>query len=204
MPLLYLDTEWFNSAYLLYSNSQKIVKNNSMRALSVALANAVLVSMWLNLADSVSGGRPCCSYAHVSSAASRQALRVPESTSSPARRLCLRGGSADPQVIVYMEGTPETPASDEGRDLLSILHKHQIEFVARDVGADRLLRETVARSVDWKTFPQVHCNGRLLGDVHIVKELAAAGELQSELGAFQCMPPPVDADPAAHTGTVSC
>ena len=107
-------------------------------------------------------------------------------------------------MIVYMEGTPETPASDEGRDLLSILHKHQIEFVARDVGADRLLRETVARSVDWKTFPQVHCNGRLLGDVHIVKELAAAGELQSELGAFQCMPPPVDADPAAHTGTVSC
>ena len=103
-----------------------------------------------------------------------------------------------------MEGTPEAPASVEGRDLLSILHKHQIEFVARDVDADRSLRETVARRVDWKTFPQVHCNGRLLGDVNIVKELAAAGELQSELGVFQCMPPPVDADPAAHMGTVSC
>ena len=169
------------------------------------LAVWVVATRW-HPAASAPAGRPGCACGSAGSPPrARLALRAPDAR--PRGHLFLRGGCSGPvagaAVTVYMEGTPEAPASDAGRDLVGILREHGIEFVARDVGADRLLRETVADRVDWKTFPQVHCNGRLLGDLDIVRELAAEGDLLSELRTFISMPP-VDADPAPHAGIALC
>ena len=122
-------------------------------------------------------------------------------SSSLSRLLRLRGagnsrGSAAPTVTVYMHGEPETPASDEARDLVGILRKHNIDFAAYDIGADELLRQDVSRSSNWKTFPQLHVNGRLLGDLGIVKELEQDDLLLSEIALFRSMP---SLDTDAHT-----
>eukprot|EP00277_Geminigera_cryophila_P027547 CAMPEP_0179465796 /NCGR_PEP_ID=MMETSP0799-20121207/47293_1 /TAXON_ID=46947 /ORGANISM="Geminigera cryophila, Strain CCMP2564" /LENGTH=305 /DNA_ID=CAMNT_0021270299 /DNA_START=119 /DNA_END=1036 /DNA_ORIENTATION=+ len=128
---------------------------------------------------------------------------VPLVSSGACCLLRLRGAgesepSAAPTVTVYMHGTPKAPSSDEACDLLGILRKHQIDFIAYDVGADKELRDTVARRYNWKTFPQLHTNGRLLGDATIVKELDEGGEFISELNAFQTMPA-IDESIITHT-----
>ena len=145
----------------------------------------------------------CCSALSRASLATGLAnMKLPPS-SSLSRLLRLRGagnsrGSAAPTVTVYMHGEPETPASDEARDLVGILRKHNIDFAAFDIGADEVLRQDVSRSSNWKTFPQLHVNGRLLGDLGIVKELEQDDLLLSEIALFRSMP---SLDTDAHTNS---
>ena len=98
------------------------------------------------------------------------------------------GGRPKALVTVYMHGTPETPASEDSRDLVAILHRHGVAFAAHDISADDSLRAQVVQKHDWTTFPQMHVNGRLLGDVAIVRDLDSQGELPSEMAAFAGAP----------------
>ncbi|EKX52711.1 hypothetical protein GUITHDRAFT_161264 [Guillardia theta CCMP2712] len=87
------------------------------------------------------------------------------------RTLCLRGGHGGQlqTAVVYIYGTPEEPTTQESRELVGILRDHGIEYTSHDVGADPLLMSRIAREVQWKSFPQLHINGRLVGDHSIVK-----------------------------------
>mmetsp|Transcript_40605 Transcript_40605/g.128054 ORF Transcript_40605/g.128054 Transcript_40605/m.128054 type:complete len:220 (-) Transcript_40605:281-940(-) len=120
------------------------------------------------------------------------------------RTLCLRGGHGGQlqTAVVYIYGTPEEPTTQESRELVGILRDHGIEYTSHDVGADPLLMSRIAREVQWKSFPQLHINGRLVGDHSIVKELAESGGLMAEIEHFHKLLPqiqPVQVSDATRT-----
>jgi glutaredoxin-related protein len=115
------------------------------------------------------------------------------------RPMRLRGGSNERScavqgVTVYMDGKPDAPLSDGSRELVGILNEHGISFSAHDVSADKLLRDNVAGTCGWNSFPQVHVQGRLMGDLSTVKQLVEDKELSSEISAFMTMPPATEAE----------
>uniref|UniRef100_A0A7S0HCU8 Anamorsin homolog n=1 Tax=Hanusia phi TaxID=3032 RepID=A0A7S0HCU8_9CRYP len=124
------------------------------------------------------------------------------------RIVCLRGGGGEDlalgagrNAVIYIHGTPASPATRESRELVDILGKHGIDYTPHDVGADLLLMSRIARQAGWKSFPQLHVNGRLVGDYEIVKELEERGELMDELEHFSKMPPQVqDTQGSGMTG----
>lgn len=87
-------------------------------------------------------------------------------------------------LLLLADGTAES------REMASILEKHNLVFKLIDVGSQHSLRAEAARRMRWDTFPQLICNGRLLGDLPILKELEADGALLDEISSFKAQPFP--------------
>jgi monothiol glutaredoxin len=79
--------------------------------------------------------------------------------------------------MLYMKGTPQQPMCGFSQRVVSILHKHGVEFGSANVLESPALREGVKRFSDWPTIPQLYVNGEFVGGCDIVMTMDQAGEL---------------------------
>lgn len=57
----------------------------------------------------------------------------------------------------------------------------RFSFETFDILSDEEVRQGLKTYSDWPTYPQVYVKGELIGGLDIIKELVAAGELDSTL-----------------------
>jgi monothiol glutaredoxin len=100
----------------------------------------------------------------------------------------------DNQILLFMKGTPDSPACGNSMRAVSVLESYGIEYAALDVlPALQPLREVTGEIADWTTFPQLYVNGQLVGGADIVEEMDESGELGELLGAERTEPAPQSA-----------
>jgi monothiol glutaredoxin len=100
----------------------------------------------------------------------------------------------DNQVLLFMKGTPDSPACGNSMRAVNVLESYGIEYAALDVlPALQPLREVTGDIADWTTFPQLYVNGQLVGGADIVEEMDESGELGELLGAERAAPAPQSA-----------
>jgi monothiol glutaredoxin len=93
---------------------------------------------------------------------------------------------AENPVLLFMKGTPEAPACGNSMRAIAALEPYGVEYAALDVlPALEPLREVTGEIADWRTFPQLYVNGKLVGGADIVEEMNESGELAELLGAEQ-------------------
>jgi monothiol glutaredoxin len=100
----------------------------------------------------------------------------------------------DNQILLFMKGTPDSPACGNSMRAVNVLEAYGVEYAALDVlPALQPLREVTGEIADWTTFPQLYVNGQLVGGADIVEELDESGELGDMLGAQRSEPAPQSA-----------
>jgi monothiol glutaredoxin len=98
------------------------------------------------------------------------------------------------QILLFMKGTPDSPACGNSMRAVNVLESYGVEYAALDVlPALQPLREVTGEIADWTTFPQLYVNGQLVGGADIVEELDGSGELGELLGAERAEPAPQSA-----------
>jgi monothiol glutaredoxin len=98
------------------------------------------------------------------------------------------------QILLFMKGTPDSPACGNSMRAVNVLESYGVEYAALDVlPALQPLREVTGEIADWTTFPQLYVNGKLVGGADIVEELDESGELGELLGAERAEPAPQSA-----------
>ena len=90
------------------------------------------------------------------------------------------------KVLLFMKGTPDAPACGNSMRAVAALEPHGVEYAALDVlPALEPLREVTGEIADWRTFPQLYIDGKLVGGADIVEEMQESGELAELLGVEQ-------------------
>jgi monothiol glutaredoxin len=85
------------------------------------------------------------------------------------------------KVILFMKGTPETPACGFSARTVAALQALDVPFAAVDVLPDARIRQELAALSDWPTIPQLFVGGELIGGCDIVTEMYESGELAQAL-----------------------
>ncbi|KAJ7376741.1 Glutaredoxin 3 [Desmophyllum pertusum] len=83
--------------------------------------------------------------------------------------------------IMFMKGSPKEPRCGFSRQMVELLNGQGAKYSHFDILTDNDVRQGLKVYSNWPTYPQLYVNGELVGGLDIVKELAASGELASEL-----------------------
>jgi monothiol glutaredoxin len=102
-------------------------------------------------------------------------------------------------VILFMKGTPESPACGFSARTVAALQALEAPFAAVDILPDPRIRQELSGLSGWPTIPQLFVKGELVGGCDIVMELYETGELAGTLGveAPEHAPQPTAADAGA-------
>jgi monothiol glutaredoxin len=85
------------------------------------------------------------------------------------------------KVILFMKGTPESPACGFSARTVAALQSLDAPFAAVDVLPDPRIRQELSAISNWPTIPQLFVGGELLGGCDIVIEMYESGELAQAL-----------------------
>ncbi len=96
-------------------------------------------------------------------------------------------------LILFMKGTPDSPACGFSARTVGMLQSLQAPFAAVDVLPDPRIRQELSTISNWPTIPQLFHKGELLGGCDIVTEMYESGELATTLGVEGPSGPPADA-----------
>jgi len=80
-------------------------------------------------------------------------------------------------VMLFMKGSPEAPQCGFSNKIVAILKQQNIEFSSFNILADEEVRNGLKVYSNWPTYPQLYIEGKLVGGLDIVKEMAEEGEL---------------------------
>jgi len=81
-------------------------------------------------------------------------------------------------VMLFMKGVPDAPKCGFSRKIVDILKQQKIEFDSFDILTDEEARQGLKTLSNWPTYPQLYAEGKLIGGLDIVKEMADDGQLQ--------------------------
>ena len=84
-------------------------------------------------------------------------------------------------VMLFMKGKPGAEQCGFSRTICALLAEHQIAFDSFDILTDDAVRQGLKKFSDWPTFPQLYVNGDLAGGLDILTEMAADGDLKTQL-----------------------
>ena len=84
-------------------------------------------------------------------------------------------------VILFMKGTPESPACGFSARTVAMLQELEVPFAAVDILPDPRIRQELSAISDWPTIPQLFHKGELIGGCDIVTEMFESGELAETL-----------------------
>lgn len=101
---------------------------------------------------------------------------------SDLRRKALVELTNESPVMLFMKGTPEAPRCGFSRQIVDVLRRAGVHFGHYDILSDQETRDGLKELHSWPTYPQLYAQGRLIGGLDIVRELADTGELITELG----------------------
>src|SRR6202035_5674623 len=104
-----------------------------------------------------------------------------DSDSNPIRDAIAAAISEHP-TILFMKGTPETPACGFSARTVAMLQSLEAPFAAVDILPDPRIRQELSAISGWPTIPQLFVGGELVGGCHIVTEMFESGELSEALG----------------------
>ena len=85
------------------------------------------------------------------------------------------------KVMLYMKGNKDMPMCGFSNQVVHILNQTGIEFEAKNVLEDEVLRQAIKDFSDWPTIPQLYVNGEFIGGCDIVTELFQSGDLADTL-----------------------
>lgn len=86
-------------------------------------------------------------------------------------------------VMIFMKGDRNTPRCGFSKQLIAIVNETGVQYDTFDILTDEEVRQGLKTYSDWPTYPQVYVKGELIGGLDIIKELLAAGELNTTLNA---------------------
>ena len=84
-------------------------------------------------------------------------------------------------VMLFMKGKPGAEQCGFSRTICALLTEHHIAFDSFDILTDDAVRQGLKKFSDWPTFPQLYVNGDLAGGLDILTEMAADGDLKTQL-----------------------
>lgn len=80
--------------------------------------------------------------------------------------------------MLFMKGTPESPACGFSANAAAMLIESGIYFESFDIYSDEDIRQGMKEYSSWPTFPQLYINGELIGWVDILSEMFESWELR--------------------------
>ena len=83
-------------------------------------------------------------------------------------------------VVLFMKGTPESPACGFSRNTIQILGYQGVDpskFAAYNVLEDPELRQGIKEYSDWPTVPQLYINKEFVGGHDIIVQMSEDGSL---------------------------
>lgn len=84
-------------------------------------------------------------------------------------------------VMLFMKGSPDAPQCGFSSKIVNILRENGAKFGSFNILSDQEVREGLKKFSNWPTYPQLYIDGKLVGGLDIVKELAEQGELKDML-----------------------
>lgn len=94
----------------------------------------------------------------------------------------LRDLVASAPVLLFMKGSPSNPKCGFSKSTVKLLRDHQIAFSSFDILSDEQVRQGLKKLFQWPTYPQLYVNGKLIGGLDILNEMAEDGDLCEQLG----------------------
>lgn len=71
-------------------------------------------------------------------------------------------------VMLFMKGTPSAPQCGFSRQTVALLREKGVRYGFFNILADDDVRQGLKEFSEWPTFPQVYCDGELVGGLDIV------------------------------------
>ncbi|PRP87019.1 glutaredoxin 3 [Planoprotostelium fungivorum] len=84
-------------------------------------------------------------------------------------------------IMLFMKGTPEAPQCGFSRKIIDLIKAENVQFDTFNILLDEEVRQGLKEYSNWPTYPQLYVNGKLVGGLDIVRELAEEGELKMTL-----------------------
>ena len=85
------------------------------------------------------------------------------------------------KVMLYMKGNKDMPMCGFSNQVVHILNQSGVEYEAKNVLEDDVLRQAIKEFSDWPTIPQLYVNGEFIGGCDIITELFQSGDLADAL-----------------------
>lgn len=82
------------------------------------------------------------------------------------------------EIVLFMKGTPSSPACGFSAQVVRILDHLGVSFKAHNIYESEELRQGIKDYSDWPTIPQLYVRGEFVGGCDIVTEMFRSGELQ--------------------------
>jgi Grx4 family monothiol glutaredoxin len=87
------------------------------------------------------------------------------------------------RVMLFMKGTPDEPRCGFSAKVVQALHAVGCsDYGSFDILSDEDVRQGLKKKFNWPTFPQLYCEGELVGGCDIILEMEQDGSLRNELG----------------------
>lgn len=86
-------------------------------------------------------------------------------------------------VMLFLKGNTSEPKCGFSRKMIDLLTSNDIKFTSFDILKDEEVRAGLKTYSNWPTFPQLYVQGKLIGGVDIVQEMANSGDLKGQLAA---------------------
>ena len=84
--------------------------------------------------------------------------------------------------MLFMKGSPDTAKCGFSRKIVELLRQHDVPFASFDILTDEEVRQKLKVYSEWPTYPQLYAHGSLIGGLDILQEMAASGDLKSQIG----------------------
>ena len=88
---------------------------------------------------------------------------------------------AEEPVALFMKGTTQRVMCGNSMRALEALRRAGAPVTTVDILPDAQIRPELSALSGWPTIPQIFIKGELVGGADIVEELAASGELETQL-----------------------
>jgi len=85
------------------------------------------------------------------------------------------------KCMLFMKGHPDEPKCGFSKQFVAIMKELNAEYGTFDILTDDEVRQGLKTYSNWPTYPQLYIDGELIGGLDIIREMVAAGELQSML-----------------------
>lgn len=101
---------------------------------------------------------------------------------TPALRERLEALVRSARVMLFMKGVPDAPECGFSSSIVKLLRAQEVPFGSFDILRDEGVRQGLKAVFNWPTFPQVYVDGKLIGGLDIVREMAEDGPLKEQFG----------------------
>lgn len=79
------------------------------------------------------------------------------------------------KVFVFIVGTPEDPMCKYSKSIINYLNNKNVDYGYYNIMINDELAEKLKEFSNWKTFPQLFIDGKLIGGNDIVLEMEELG-----------------------------